>query len=486
MLSRLVFLKPTFKLTCTRYYASSTAHKMDSMTRRPRDEGDISSIFTTLDSEPTQGGQSALPERFRDLKQGLFRDELIQSWKEVVDELEVVTERVIETGSKIIPKFAYDEIKGGLSEQQAKTVKEVGSAIITGAVPPEEALAWKTSVQAYAAANKGRVKGFPQDNIQVFELYNTHAQIAARTHPNILNTQRILMSLWKGNSPEISLTTPISYFDRLRIRQPGDTNFTLGPHIDGGSVERWEDPGFRAFYGKILQGKWKEHDPFNADVRIEVVSDLYHTPNQCTIFRPFQGWTSLSTTGPGGGTLRLLPFLKLSSAYLLLRPFFRPSAANPTSLKDWELDLDSSSFPGAIIGKTQELNPQTHPHLRLEETMIPIPRVEPGDQVYWHCDTTHAVESVHGGTTDSSVFYIPAVPLTLKNADYLLDQKIAFTKGVPPPDFPGGEGESKNVYRASIEDVKTIEGKEALGFEPFSPNVVGEVLASKANAVLRL
>jgi len=35
----------------------------------------------------------------------------------------------------------------------------------------------------------------------------------------------------------------MSYYDRLRIRKPGDSKFALGPHIDGGSLERWEDPG---------------------------------------------------------------------------------------------------------------------------------------------------------------------------------------------------------------------------------------------------
>jgi hypothetical protein len=31
-----------------------------------------------------------------------------------------------------------------------------------------------------------------------------------------------------------------------------------------------------------------------------------------------------------------------------------------------------------------------------------------------HCDVVHAVETLNGGKSDSSVFYIPAVPLTIK------------------------------------------------------------------------
>jgi hypothetical protein len=219
----------------------------------------------------------------------------------------------------------------------------------------------------------------------------------------------------------------------LRIRQPGDSKFTLGPHIDGGSVERWEDDGFRSVFGNIFRGGngWALHDPYDATPRLSAKQDMYHSPNACSIFRPWQGWTSLSFTGPDQGTLRVLPMLKLATAYIMLRPFFR---INPRDMDDWDVDVDSPVFPGSSIGKTQELNDKTHPHLRLDRSMVSIPHVAPGDQVYcelyvlldpmlfnwlkWlpltgHCDLVHAVEAIHRGDSDSSVFYIPAVPLTL-------------------------------------------------------------------------
>ncbi|KAG2338313.1 hypothetical protein BDR05DRAFT_969383, partial [Suillus weaverae] len=46
--------------------------------------------------------------------------------------------------------------------------------------------------------------------------------------------------------------------------------------------------------------------------------------------------------------------------------------------------------------------------------MTSIPDIQPGDQVYWHCDTVHSVEQLHSGQKDSSIFYIPAVPLSAK------------------------------------------------------------------------
>ncbi|KAK9246399.1 hypothetical protein V1506DRAFT_535444 [Lipomyces tetrasporus] len=51
------------------------------------------------------------------------------------------------------------------------------------------------------------------------------------------------MNLWQSKQSNVQLSTrhPLIYADRLRIRLPGDAQFTLGPHIDGGSIERWED-----------------------------------------------------------------------------------------------------------------------------------------------------------------------------------------------------------------------------------------------------
>jgi hypothetical protein len=61
---------------------------------------------------------------------------------------------------------------------------------------------------------------------------------------------------------------------------PGDTSFTLGPHIDGGSIERWEDPLFRKVWDRILQGGsgWKSHDSFDASPRLNAKQDLYNAP----------------------------------------------------------------------------------------------------------------------------------------------------------------------------------------------------------------
>ncbi|KIJ08600.1 hypothetical protein PAXINDRAFT_172871 [Paxillus involutus ATCC 200175] len=477
--------------------------------RVAKEEGTIADIFTTLGSN---ADTAPLPPRFGALKKEVLHDlgatpeALRQAWNGVLKALEGRTEEIITKRGDIIPRIKYADVEAGLSEAQRDTIRKTGVVIVTGGVPKEEALAWKASIKDYIAANP--VKGFPAGNIQAYEIYNTKPQIYARTHPAVLNTQKALLSLWhNSNSPSsIDFTTPISYFDRLRIRTPGDRSFTLGPHIDGGSVERWEDTAFRRVWGKILQGGpkgWESFDPFDASRRVNAKQDLYNTPNQCTILRCWQGWTSMSSTGVNEGTLRVLPMLSLATAYIILRPFFKPRAVTTgtsadqnqeasgarqsvsLAQEDWELNLDGSEFPGSVPGKTQELNEVTHPHLRLAETMVSSPRIEPGDQVYWHCDTVHAVEGEHKGKDDSSVLYIPAAPLSVKNAAYLRDQRINFVHGLPAPDFPGGEGESKFSGRATPQDITTRRGRQAMGFEPFvASGSDNAALVKEANRVL--
>ncbi|KAJ7022104.1 hypothetical protein C8F04DRAFT_971886 [Mycena alexandri] len=414
----------------------ATVSATETSSRRQKGEGDISAVFSSLrPSDPT----NAFPPRFAELKRTMWNDGLAQSWKEVLEALEVETARIAERGEAMVPKIPMERIHKGLSAEEISTIKTAGCVIVKGGIPKEEALSWKYNIQKYVAANPGQVKGFPADNIQVFELYNTTSQMQARTHPAVLATQRALLSIWHDRSGEASLDTPISYFDRLRIRFPGDAKFALGPHVDAGSIERWEDSVYRSCFSKILQGGsgWREHDPYDAAPRVHATQDLYNAPNQCSIFRPWQGWTAMSSTGPGEGTLRVLPMLSLATAYWILRPFFRARDPKSASLKweDWnELDLDGTAFAGCGLGTGLELNDITHPHLRLNQTMVSMPQVEPGDQVYCaHCDMIHAVEAYHGGQGDSSVLYIPAVPLTLDNVRYLRDQRSNFLAGLPAP-----------------------------------------------------
>lgn len=211
------------------------------------------------------------------------------------------------------------------------------------------------------------------------------------------------MNLWhsKDENASISRMQPLAYADRVRIRSPGDTGFALGPHIDGGSVERWEPAGYGlgGVYEKIWQGRWEEYDPWEASCRLSAVTDLYSGAGACSMFRMFQGWLAMSHTGPGEGTLLVKPLLKLATAYVLLRPFFAP--IQPASVlgghgpefldpNNWVMKTGSdvtSELQGAHPGHVQELSEALHPHLDLKRTMVHVPQVKPGDLVVWHCDS---------------------------------------------------------------------------------------------------
>lgn len=94
--------------------------------------------------------------------------------------------------------------------------------------------------------------------------------------------------------------------------------------------------------------------------------------------------------------------------------------------------------------------------------MISVPKVNPGDAVFWHCDVVHSVEE-HTGTENSAVMYIPAVPLTPQNEGHIKRQNESFLHGQRPPDFPKGPGEEGYIGVAGIIDILSQEVQRAMG-----------------------
>ncbi|KAF7541509.1 hypothetical protein G7054_g613 [Neopestalotiopsis clavispora] len=445
-------------------------------------EGDISDSFASLSGTAFV----PLPQKFRDLKQRLIQgheDDVVASWGRLLEQLKIENEIVAREGPNAVPSVAFEDLDDNLAVLRSE-LKKRGVAVIRGVVPEQEARQYKTELEEYVKKNP-HTRAFPQNDPQVFELYWSAPQLKARAHPNLLKVHTALMGLWHLSDPEsaISLTQPLAYADRLRIRQPGDANFALGPHIDGGSVERWEEHGYGLgkVYDKVFAGRWEEYDPWDASTRVPAVIDNHGGLGACSMFRMFQGWLSMSHTGPHEGTLQVNPLLRLSTAYLLLRPFFRPiqsSADVPPadflSQDNWEFcgEEMTSDLQGAILGAGQELSDDLHPHLELNRCMVHMPHVKPGDFAVWHCDTIHAVDRVHMGKGDSSVLYIPICPTTETNAKGLKRQRECFINGTPSPDFPGGIGESQHVDRCGPEYLRSIadtEGLRAAGFEKLSP-----------------
>lgn len=63
--------------------------------RSPKQEGTIEDIFTSFHTSPP------FPARFSDLKREIWTDGLVESWRQVLKELEVATSNVIAQGSKV-------------------------------------------------------------------------------------------------------------------------------------------------------------------------------------------------------------------------------------------------------------------------------------------------------------------------------------------------------------------------------------------------
>lgn len=468
-------------------------------------EGDISDAFASLSGMTFE----PLEPRFADVKSSLIagHEEAVQaSWNRLLASLREEIPIIKEQRSNVIPEIDFKDIDNAPPEFRSEHKKR-GVAVIRNVLPREEALELKEGVRNYIKANP-HTKAFPADRPQVYELYWSPPQIKARAHPNMIKAQKFLMEFWHSEDPNalVSSSHPTMYADRLRMRLPGDAKFALGPHVDGGSCERWEEEGYGRgkVYDKIWKGQWEEYDPWESSTRLPVVPDLYGGVGACSMFRMFQGWLSMSETGPYEGTLLVNPLLNRATAYFLLRPFFKPKQQMlDTSVEtfseefldpnNWELDTSHNSWlHGATPGHGQELRPFLHPHLDLPNSMVHVPRVNPGDYVSWHCDTIHAVDSVHAGKSDSSVMYIPACPLTITNAEFVARQKGCFLSGQPCPDFGGGKGEADHVGRPGVDDVLKVgsdEGIRACGLKEWDTSEPGltpgeKEVMERANKIL--
>jgi hypothetical protein len=519
--------------------------------------GDISDSFASLSGRQAQ----PLSDRFRELKLRLVaghEDAVVASWKRLLAALRRENELIARAGPAIIPEVRFSHLHADLRALKPEIHKR-GVALIRGVIPEDEARAYKFEIEEYVRQNPhtrgiyishpspfhfyhhhgtntplpafGKTKGFPPSAPQVLELYWSPTQLRARCHPALLQTQTALMTaLWRTSDPRapVSLRTPLCYADRLRIRTPGDAAFALGPHQDGGSVERWEEQGYGrgGVYEAVFSGRWdadadadEEHapggyDPFDAAGRVHAVTDLYGGLGACSMFRMFQGWLAMSRAAPGEGTLLVNPLVRESAVYALLRPFFRARKGLQEVGGDkgrfleegnWEFtggEKMDSELHGAMPGCAQEFPEGLHPHLELERTMVHVPEVRPGDYVVWHCDSEsgrpwggraqtmltmfglaiHAVDKKHGGTSDSSVLYIPVCPTTKASAEYVARQRAAFLQGTPGPDFPGGEGESRHIGRATEDYVKKYcdpVGVQAMGLGKLA-TVEGDTEGGKA------
>ncbi|KAI0976676.1 hypothetical protein F4678DRAFT_468857 [Xylaria arbuscula] len=437
-----------------------------------------------------------LSSRFAKLKRNMIacrEKDVAESFYRLLRALRKEADDIATRGSDVIPTIDYFDIHDRAKASAfRRALRRRGVAVIKRVVPLTVAQAWKEETLDYIADNP-QTRGYPLHDPQLYDLYWSPSQVRARADSRLLDVQRFAMSTWHANDERALVSTdhPVVYADRLRVRTPGDISLGSGAHVDNGSVERWEPDGYGASgtYSPVFSGRWEDYDPWDSSPRLHITTDLYNRSGSCSMFRMFQGFLSLSSIPAGTGALTACPMLQLSTAYLLLRPFFTPRYKNPAAKmtdcemsmgtsaerrrsemdflhpNNWNLNVSQTSvLHGAVPGYVQEASSALHPHLQLHRTMVSIPDLEPGDYVIWHPDVVHA-NPYAPSTPDTTLLYIPACPLTQTNALYLTRQRRAFLLGLPAPDFAEagiGSGERDHAGRAGVQDVADAGGDEGL------------------------
>ena len=279
---------------------------------------------------------------------------------------------------------------------------------------------------------------------QIFGLYWSKAQSEIR-HSKEMETVKIwLNNLWNYNYEGKNVFDPnreLVYADRVRRREPGDDTLGLSPHCDAGSIERWTDKAYQKIYNDIFSDNFENFNPYDAKYRDETIE--FESPAVAHVFRTFQGWTALTEQGPNDGTLQLIPIAK-GMSYVLTR-----------ALLD---DVPENELCGSKAGKALSINEKYHSLLL--EGLVSIPKMKPGDTIWWHPDVVHAVEEKHQGKNYSNVIYVGATPYCKKNIDYIKKQSKKFIEGKSPPDFAPEDYEVDYKGRVTVNDLSELAKKQ--------------------------
>ena len=370
-------------------------------------------------------------------------------------------ETEVAAGISPVPVCEFADVAdGGISAEMTAKIRQRGAVILRNTFGRDRVAGWNESLMTYVAENdyfekqkakEGMDKYFATlsaSRPQIFGLYWSRPQMEARTSQELAVARRWLNRLWEfesENGVEFDPDRECLYADRLRQREPGDDTLGLSPHVDGGSVERWLDPGFRRVYRHLLSGDVGAYDPFDAAWR--TATKEIPSPAVCSMFRTYQGWTALSRQGPGDGTLNLVPIAD-AMAWVILR-----------ALQD---DVPDDELCGAAPSRALTIA-ETY-HAKILRAYVPIPVVEPGDTVWWHPDVIHGVEDQHTGDGYSNVMYIGAAPACAKNERFLAGQRSAFEAGESSPDF-AAENYEVDFEGRFTPDMLSPLGRAQMGYE---------------------
>ena len=384
-----------------------------------------------------------------------YVENFLEIEKFITDEI-INIEELNKNNKNIIPEVKFDDLKLNLRDLISE-VKKRGCVVIRDVFDDDLIIQMNMDLEQYIEENnyyedqknKADIDKYFSDlksgKPQIFGLYWSKPQVNIRQSIELDVVKKWLNQLWIYKQNNESIFDPnheLVYADRVRRREPGDSTLGLSPHCDAGSVERWIDKGYQAVYEKIFADNFKEYDPFDAANRNKTKE--IESPAVSHVFRTFQGWVALTEQGPGDGTLQLIPIAK-SMAYILTR-----------ALLD---DVDEKDLCSSMPARALSVNSKYHSLLL--RGLVSIPKMNPGDTVWWHPDVVHAVEDHHTGKGYSNVVYVGSTPYCEKNLAYAKKQSQKFLEGKSPPDFAAEDYEVTYKNRATIKDLTSL-GKKQL------------------------
>jgi hypothetical protein len=406
-----------------------------------------------------------LPAAIVEVKRAL-RARIAASGRSVADVFAEVEDRIrvevadigatLARGEQVWPVLDYADVEAGtIAPELVAAVRRRGCAVIRGHFPRERAQAWDRSVVEYVERNRffENYRGPADDffgsvmsNPEIYPIYWSPAQMQARQDPRMATVQSFLNARWTHTSEGRRWFDPdrdTMYPDRIRRRPPGATSGGLGAHLDPGCLDLWMTEGYQRHFRHLFDGNVAAYDPWDAAYRTEAAQ--YPGSTMCSAFRTFQGWTALSEMRHDQGVLHTVP-IPLAMAYLMLRPLLD--------------DVPADSMCGVALNQAFPVTERWHPLLL--EALTPIPDVQPGDSVWWHCDMIHSVAPVTEQQGWGNVMYIPAAPWCAKNEAYLESVRAAFRAGDSPSDFPAENYERDWDGRFTEADLTAI-GRHGLG-----------------------
>jgi Protein of unknown function (DUF1479) len=121
--------------------------------RPPKEEGDISSVFASLNGDRSQ----ELPPRFAQLKREIIGergDAILASWKRLIPVVEAKVREANERGPSIFPEVEFEDVKNNnVDEATIQRIEQTGVCIIRNTISKNEAAELLSDVRKYIKDN---------------------------------------------------------------------------------------------------------------------------------------------------------------------------------------------------------------------------------------------------------------------------------------------------------------------------------------------